>query len=88
LCRRKATTGFSYCGYHLPLDQNSGYMYCVHTRTGGRPCGNPVLKEGDRLCKYHKPDGSGPRPSDPLFDDDDYAEGREEEDHKEEVENW
>jgi hypothetical protein len=57
LCRRKATTGFVYCGYHLPLDPGSGYMYCLHQKVGGRSCGNPVLKSGDGLCKYHKPDG-------------------------------
>ncbi len=53
LCRRKATTGFVYCGYHLPLDPNSGFMYCTHTR-GGKKCGNPVPVQSDRLCKYHK----------------------------------
>jgi hypothetical protein len=59
LCRRKATTGFVYCGYHLPLDPNSGFMYCTHAR-GAKKCGNPVSVHGDRLCKYHKDkDGSG-----------------------------
>lgn len=63
LCRRKATQGFAYCGYHLPLDPTSGYMYCTHVhqaggRFGNKACGNPVLKGGDGLCKYHKPDGS------------------------------
>jgi hypothetical protein len=34
LCRRKATTNFSYCGYHLPLDPTSGFMYCTHVKPG------------------------------------------------------
>ncbi len=59
LCRRKATTGFVYCGYHLPLDPLSGYMYCTHLKVGGKTCGNPVLKDSDRLCKYHRPANEG-----------------------------
>jgi hypothetical protein len=54
LCRRRATTNFAYCGYHLPLDPASGFMYCTHIRPGGKSCGNPVPVNSDRLCKYHK----------------------------------
>lgn len=54
LCRRKQSHGNPYCGYHLPLDPNSGLTYCSFKK-GLKSCGIPVPITGDGFCKYHRP---------------------------------
>ena len=70
MCRRKQSSTSSYCGYHSPLDPNSGQRYCGHKSTRGKHCGNPVPVGGDGLCKYHKEINANNNNSDGEYDSD------------------